>query len=285
MTLYCTLADAKVEAKATTTNDDAKLRREIYRVSKRIDAEMGSPRRPFFAPYTEQRRYLVSGSRVDSYNNTFLMNDPILSLTAVTRAGETITSTTALYQPDNRVADSLRITNFASSWYDCGSSTDVPPYFVLVTGIWGWHEDYANAYDAVDVVADAGGITSSGTSITVADADGADLDGFTPRFSPGNLIKIGTELMDVTAVNTTTNVLTVRRAVNGTTAAAHALNAAISVYRVDERIRHVTARQSAFLYARLGAFQTQSADGLSTITYPEDLLSELKGVLREFQYA
>src|SRR3990167_8873140 len=96
MTNYCTLNDAKIEAKATTSTDDNKLWANIGRVSRRIDALMGTPRRPYFAPYTEQRRYLINGSRVDSFNNTFWMGDPILSVSAVIRNGETITSNVAL---------------------------------------------------------------------------------------------------------------------------------------------------------------------------------------------
>lgn len=285
MTNYCTLDDAKNELKAQTTVDDAKLRNYIGIVSKRIDSTMGSRRRPFFAPYTEQRRYLLTTQRVDSFNNTFWMDDFILALSSVVRGGETITANVEIYTADNRLADSLRITNWTTGWYDScdGTTSDRPPSFVLVTGIWGWHEDYDNAYDAVDTL--AANALIGATSITVVDADAADLDGFTPRFSPGNLIKINDELMDITAVNTTTNVVTVHRARNGTTATAHTSGDSVSTYQVDERIRRIATRQSALLYARKGAFQVETLDGVGSISYPQDLLAELKATLQDFQYA
>jgi hypothetical protein len=283
--MYCTLQDAKNEIKADKTVDDNKVLTYIRQVSNRIDSTMGSRRRPFFAPYTETRRRNISAYRIDSYNNTFYLGYHILSFSAVVRGGETITSNCELYAPDNLIATRLRITNQATTWYkDCSSTCDYPPTVVQVTGEWGWHEDYDNAFDSVDTVQDAGGINASVTSITVADADGVNLDNETPRFSAGNLIKIGSELMDVVATNTTTNVLTVRRARNGTTAAAHALNAAISVYSVDEVVNRVAARQAALLYARKGAFQVEAVDGVGVVSYPQDLLTELRAVLTEFQY-
>jgi hypothetical protein len=285
MTNYCTLSDAREEMNANTTIEDSQLRRNIAQVSKRIDAVMGSPRRPYFAPYTEQRRYTISDYRVDSWNNTFWMDDHILSVSNVLRNGEDITSNAEIYSADERVADSLRITNRTTSWYsNCNGSSDYPPYVVLVTGVWGWHEDYDNAFDSVDTIQDVGGISASDTTITVTDVDGENLDGFTPRLSPGNLIKIESELMDVLETDTTLDTITVRRARNGTTAAIHANGTAIEVYMVDERVRRIAARQAALLHARVGAFQVETLDGVGVVTYPQDLLTELKNSLTEFQY-
>jgi hypothetical protein len=287
MTRYCTLADARAELKTTSTSttDDAQLERYIRQVSKRIDSTMGYQRWPFFAPTIDTRTYPVNMGRVDSQYNTFRMDHFILALTAVTRGGETVTSSVELFTDRNAVARHLRLTNWTASWYDCGAcGDDQPPYWVAVTGVWGWHEDYDNAWDKVDDVADIAGINATDTTVTVADADGADLDGFTPRFSAGNLIQIGSEWLEVLAVDTDHDTLTVRRGVNGSTAAAHALGADISVYRVDERIRRVAIRQSSMLYARRGSYQVETLDGVGVVSYPQDLLNELKGVLTEFQY-
>lgn len=280
MTNYTTLARAKAEIKATGTVDDAIVRRNIATVSKRIDAVMGSPRRPFFAPYTEQRDFLITLDRVDSVYNTFLLKDHILSMTAVLKQSTAVTSYAEIYSYGEEVATMLRLTNTSTNWYP---TNDTAAPKIYVTGVWGWNLDYSNAFDSVDTVQD-NPLSSSATSITVTDADGADLDGFTPRFSPGNLIRIESELLDVTGVNTTTNVLTVRRGVNGTTAAAHVKTTAIEVYRVDERIDRITARQAALLYVRRGAFQVETLDGVGVVTYPQDLLTELRNSLTEFVY-
>jgi hypothetical protein len=282
MTNYCTLDDAKRELKAETALDDAKLRRFIQQVSARIDSTMNLPKkRPYFAPYIEQRTFPLTTDRISTAFNTFLLRMPILDVTAVVKQTTALTSATELYTLDNEVATMLWLSNSAYDWYPTQSTLKQQLY---VTGIWGYHDDYDNAWESVDTVQDVGGINASVTSITVADADGADLDGFTPRFSPGHMLQIGTEWLDVTAVNTTTNVLTVRRGVNGSTAAAHTNGAAIATFRVDERIRRVTARQAALLYTRMGAFQVETLDGVGIITYPQDLLTELLNVLTEFSY-
>jgi hypothetical protein len=88
----------------------------------------------------------------------------------------------------------------------------------------------------------------------------------------------------VTAVNTTTNVLTIRRGVNGSTPAAHVATTAINVWQVEEPVKRACIRQSAMMYARRGAFQVEVLDGIGVVTYPQDLLVELKNVLTEFMY-
>lgn len=276
---YCTLAQAKTELNASNTVDDNKLRRNIETVSRRIDNLLGYPRRPYFAPYIEQRGFTISNDRVSTLAGTFWLRDPLLAFSAVLRQTTSVTSLVELYNSGNGVADSLRFTSSSYSWYP--TDNDLVRK-VFVTGTWGWHSDYANAWEAVDAL--AAGINASVTSITVADADGADLDGFTPRFSPGNLIQIGSEWMMVNAVNTTTNALTVRRGVNGSTAASHLISAAVSTYHVDDRISRITARQAALLYARIGAFQVETLDGVGVVTYPQDLLMELRATLQDFAY-
>jgi len=282
MTNYTTLDRCKAELKAESTVDDAKLFRYVIQVSQRIDSAMGNVRRPFFAPYIEQRQYPIDTSRIDSWGeNTFDLRQFLLAFTEVLRQTTDITARVELYQWANEVVHMLRLTNCSESWYyNC---TRNEPYKIYVTGTWGYHPDYDNAFDAVDTVQD-NPLSSSATSITVADADGADLWGFTPRFSPGNLIQIEDELVDVVAVNTTTNILTVRRGRNGTTAAAHVQTTPIRVYQVDERIQRIATRQATLLYARRGAYQVETLDGVGVITYPQDLLTELKQTLMEFQY-
>ena len=278
MTDYCTLADARAEIKATGTTDDAIARRAIRVVSRRIDKEMGA-KRSYFAPYLEQRKFRITADRINTWDGVFWLNNHILAFTAVLKGTETVTTSVELYSEDNKVTQGLRFTDNCSTWY----SGEPRPVFVYVTGTWGWHEDWDNAWDAVDKVKDAAGITDSVTTITVDDVDGEDLDDFTPRFSAGNLIRIGTEYIDVLSTDTDANTMTVRRGVNGSTASAHALNDDIYVYRVDDRIRRITARQAAVIYARRGAFQVETLDGVGA-TYPQDLMPELLNTLTGFIY-
>ncbi len=91
-------------------------------------------------------------------------------------------------------------------------------------------------------------LTAAATSLTVNNADGADGNGFTPRFQVGQLIQLESEWCYVAGVNTTTNVLTITRGQNGSTAAAHVKTTAISVYQPMQTIKRATLLAAAYLY-------------------------------------
>jgi hypothetical protein len=73
-------------------------------------------------------------------------------------------------------------------------------------------------------------LSDSATSLTVSDADGADINGLTPRFAVGSLLKIGSEYIVVTAAAVGTDALTIKRGQRGSTAAQHAQSATIYVF-------------------------------------------------------
>ena len=279
MTFYCSLADAKAVMKASTTVDDELLLSIVGQVSQRIDLIMAS-QTPYFQPYTEAREYEVRLDNVDSGRNVFILppGSPLLALTSVLLNGAAVTASA---HPATRSPISMIRRTDGGSWYENG--TDDPPT-VVITGVWGYHRRYAQAWSVVDALA-AAVISTTATTITVADVDGSNPDGFTPRISAGNLIGIDNELLEVTATNTVTNVVSVRRGVNGTTAATHLNAAPVSVWQTDDNVRRVTARQAGLLYARRGAYEQQTITDVGVITYPADLLSELRGVLQGFQFA
>lgn len=140
----------------------------------------------------------------------------------------------------------------------------------IVDGIWGFHDAYAQAFqDSQDTVQDDP-LTAAATSLTVSDADGADAFGVTPRFKAQQLLKIEDEYLYVTVKTTSTNVLTVIRGVNGTTAASHAQNTTIYVYQPMRDIWHSVRRLAAWLYGQKDSpfFETQISPQLGTITIP-----------------
>lgn len=276
---YCTLADAKATMRADSTLDDALLLSLIGQVSARIDLLM-STNTPYFQPYTDALEFEVVAQRVDSGRNAFILppGSPLLALTSVLLNGAAVTASA---HPATRSPISMIRRTDGGSWYENG--TDDPPT-VVITGVWGYHRRYAQAWSVVDALA-AAVISTTATTITVADVDGSNPDGFTPRISAGNLLRIDNELLEVTATNTVTNVVSVRRGVNGTTAATHLNAAPVSVWQTDDNVRRVTARQAGLLYARRGAYEQQTITDVGVITYPADLLSELRGVLQGFQFA
>jgi hypothetical protein len=92
-----------------------------------------------------------------------------------------------------------------------------------VSGIWGWHDDYANAWGQPAGALLVGASDAAATSLTLADASGFDI---------GHLLRVDDEFMVVTAI--TGDALTVRRGQQGTLAASHDAGAAVAMYRPPE---------------------------------------------------
>ena len=147
-----------------------------------------------------------------------------------------------------------------------------------VTGWWGYHEDWSNAWQNSQDTVENDPLSASGTSITVNDADGADLFGNTPRFKVGQLLKIESEYCYVSAVNTSTNALTVIRAVNGTTAAAHVQNTEIYVYRPMREIEQAAIRLAHWLYGlgSIGYMEIIATIGEGGIEIPQSAPADVQ---------
>lgn len=282
---YASLDEAKSEQKANSAVDDAKFMRSIRAASARIDLLMHS-RRPFFMPWIEQREFVVRQGAINSAQGLFYFDDNLLSMSAVGIGSATpvIGTDVDLWTPLASPAHALRLLQTGSNWYDyCTSSSTPQPNRLLITGIWGFHRDYANAWLSVDTL-QAAIVTAGATTLTVEDVDGLDPYNRTPRISVGNLIRIDSEFMEVVAVNTTTNVVTVRRAANGSTAAAHNNGTGVDVWQVEEEIKYATARFAGFLYARQGAYESFNVNDLGAVQFPSDLLGVVKGVVAAYAY-
>jgi hypothetical protein len=288
MTLYATLDYTKQEMEAYNSTDNQKLLNKIRQVSRRID-RMFMPRRraPVFAPYIETRNtFLMTSDKIDSYLGTFYLGEPLLALTGVGINAETLTvpTTVQLYQGDVSPYLSLQLVNrCCRGWYQysaCSGCDSLP--FVSITGTWGYNVDWSNAW--IDTLQDVpvGGITSSATSFAVTDVDGANDQGYSPAFSVGNLLQIDTEWLEVTGVNTSTNTLTVKRGVNGSTAAAHTAGTAIYTYDVDINIQRAVARQAALEYARQGSYDSAKNTGGASAEFTNDVLAEFSALLSLF---
>lgn len=287
MNRYATLDQAKMEARmkdgfeGADDNALAYLNRALYFVSARIDQETNYT----FWPDIRTEYYDAKGPHILDYRMLELAKMPFLSLTTVTDAlGNTLVAGTDYY-PYPRgetpitmlrlIAGSGRSwTIYSTDWRDA----------IAITGIAGYHEKYGDAWvSSGDSVQDAGGIDSSTTLITVVDVDDEDAYGQTPRFSPGNLIRIGTEFCEVVKTNPSSNTLTVRRGVNGSTAAAHDEATAIDVFQVEPNIQRAALRWVGYLLHRRGAYEQTSFDGVATVTFPPDAPGEVKTILDQYR--
>jgi hypothetical protein len=163
--------------------------------------------------------------------------DDLLSVTSYTWSG------TALDTDDYDMIPNGSFPAEEIAIYD-GVSLAVPTdrtQAVVLTGIWGYHKNPAIMWlNSNDTVQDVAGIT-------VANADGLNLNGV-KRFETLQYIKVDDEFMLITGVNTVTNKLTVKRGVNGTTAAAHGNGDAIYTFTPDDIFTTAVRRRVVFLY-------------------------------------
>lgn len=280
---YASLDEAKSEQKAQSAGDDAKFTRALRAASSRIDLLMHS-RRPFFMPWIEQREFVVSPGAINSYENLFYFSGNLLALDAASHGSTTLVIGTDadIWTPLASPSHALRLLQAGANWYTYCTDT-LQPSRLLITGTWGFHRDYPNAWLAVDTL-QAAIVTAGATTLTVADVDGLDPYNRTPRIGVGNLLRIDSEFMEVVATNTSTQVVTVRRAANGSTATAHNNGTGVDVWQVEEEIKYVTARFAGFLYARQGAYESVNINDLGAVQFPSDLLAVVKGVVADYAY-
>jgi len=280
MTMYCTLDDALRELGQATASatDDARLMIYIRNASARIDALTGWR----FEPFKSTEHIGLGMTAINSAWRTIALPGYAVALNSVTAYNTALTiSTTVRGFPANVTPfKNIQLVSTSSDWYRTYYDSSYDP-FVIVNADWGYHDNYAQAWQAEDTVQDAAGINATVTTVTVADADGTNWRNETPRFSAGQLIKINSEWMRVTDTDTTAETLTVQRGVNGSTAAAHALDDAISVWYPVDDIRRVVARQAALLYKRRGAFEAPNQYGVGS-GYPADLDADLLGVVQVY---
>lgn len=282
---YCSLDDARNEMAATKlTISHDQVMGAIRQVSRRIDLIMGGrSTRPYFAPYIETRTIPINAGTINSRRNTLQLPGglPLLALTAASADGTVITSTAEGYPHGALWYRQVRINSGGDGWYCYVNSCDYPD--ATITGVWGYHSDYANAWMNSGYTLSAD-ITDSATSFTVSNIDGDDPYGFKPVFSRGQLVRFGTgtDYGIITDTNENTNVATMVRGVLGGTGAAQTSGTAIYIWQTEEPIRRITARQASFLLARRGAFESSTFDGVGTVQYPSDLLGELATVLQDY---
>jgi hypothetical protein len=124
----------------------------------------------------------------------------------------------------------------------------IPTRAITVTGIWGWHDDYANAWrPSANTITAA--ITDTTTATVSASAPtGTDGWGMSPAISVGDMIQIDSEWLFVVSI--TGNALTTIRGVQGTTATTHLNGASIQVYAPPSDLSDIAARWASWLFTQ-----------------------------------
>ncbi len=112
-----------------------------------------------------------------------------------------------------------------------------------ITGTWGFHTDYDNAWEDSGSTLGAAVSTTTATQIT--------LDSLTDDLDVGHLIRIDSEWLYVVGpVEATLTAITrtVKRGVNGSTAATHLSGSTVYVYRPESRIELATRMLVAAMF-------------------------------------
>ncbi len=249
MYMFATLDQLRTRLGLTTidTADDQRLIGVLQASAAQIERATG--RR--FCPRQKAIQHNYSSSL------ELLLDDDLLELTSLINGdGSLMNLTDVIPVPDEAPYSYLRLTGSSAFTWNMS-----PLQAVTISGIWGWHDRPTEMWRTSGDTVQNNPFGISAATLTVTDADGADNEGSFPRFQVGHLLKIDSEYLRVTAVNTLTNVLTVLRAANGTTAASHTLNTPIYTYQPPAEVNDLAQRWASWLYkeAESVAFAVPSA--------------------------
>lgn len=206
------------------------LKRLLFDVSSAIHNQLGRT----FIPYQESVSYYSDYTNTEFWYDRkaqvykLNLDEDCLSVTSVSVDDVALTVSSGYRLGNaNRTPNNTLILASVPSLSTFESSIDI-------VGIWGYHENYSNAWSSIGTL--QAGITDSATSF-VATA------GTVASFETYSYLKIDNEFLFVTSVDTDTPyTITVERGVNGTTAASHLIAATISAYQQMPNVAQETRR-------------------------------------------
>ena len=281
--------------RATTTDYDEVIYRLLNMVSRAIDRWCG---REFF-PRAATRYYNGSGLPV-------LDIDDLISVTSISMSEDDGSTYTALESTDyilvrgGHLDPEHPFSHINAQWNynhpgsyrailmdENGNYSEwsTGQKSVKLIGVFGYADDRDAAWeDSQDTVEDDP-FGTSGTTMTVNDADGVDSWGFTPRFQVGQLARVGSEYFEVTSTDTSTNVLTVLPARNGSTAASHAQNAQIDLWRPPDPVKQACIIQAVRQTERgfQGFADARATPEIGQLFFMESLDPEVKALLDPYK--
>src|SRR5262245_40121887 len=275
---YATLAQIRTRQGIGSgdTADDARLLAKLRAATAEIEAKTAR----VFQPLKETRLHDYEDSQC------LRLRGELLSLTSMNDGAGTVDSTAIILLGDYETTYGPYYALEVDGAKAFLSYLTTKTRAISVVGIWGWHDDYANAWHDTTITVAGGGINSSVTSITTGGnpTTATHSWGQTPAISAGHLIQIASEGMYVIATNATT--LTVIRAANGTTAASHNATTPISVYEPPRDIQDICARWAAWLYKQDDVpFGTSVIFEMGRTITPAALPADLAGALDPYQKA
>lgn len=117
---------------------------------------------------------------------------------------------------------------------------------IAVSGVWGWHDDWAGAWRASGCVLTAVADPAD-AELAVSDIDAVWADGVTPRLQIGALLRVGGEFLRLMGIDALAERLTVERGAGNTTPEAHDVGAPIAIYQPPRLVTALVLRRAAWL--------------------------------------
>ncbi len=191
------------------------------------EAERFANRR--FTPHYATRSHAASGTEA------LALADDLLEVVSVSDGNNTLL---AGLNPAPDTAPHDRLLRTDGGLFDTG--------LYNVSGVWGWQDGSAGTgwQDIGQTV--SSGVAAGDVLLSVLDADALTTGGAV--FEVGALLRVGAELVTVLAADATLNRLTVSRAAQGSTAAAHSAGTAIHRWQPAPLVSAWVLRRAAALY-------------------------------------
>lgn len=219
---YATLAEYKAyvtsrggQAIPTDPGDDAVLEMFLKAASEHIENE--TARR--FTPYIQTRYFDVPGAdEVDP--RALEVDEDLLEVLSITNGdGVTIPSTEYVLRPRNQSPYIyIRLVDNSTYYWASDGAGDTHDV-IAVSGIWGFHNRYSQAWLLGSTANEAMDLTETDYSV----ASGT-------NFAAGNLIRFDNEFGYISSKNN--NDLTTTRGENGSTAATHLTSINVYIWQV-----------------------------------------------------
>ena len=224
---YGNLADLKTQLEITGTGEDTSLLRSLETASRSLDTYC---KRHFFTK-SETRQFRGAGNRL------FLDAD-LLSATTLTTLKDD-RSTDKTWATTDYELFPLGDTMYPKEWIELADNTTAGSFAsgikrgVQIAGLFGYgNGNSSTPYLSATTLNDAG-FDSSETTFTATAGTTLNI---------GETILIDSEQMYITGIST--HVITVQRAMNGTTGASHANSSTVYVYKYPQEVENACYLQA-----------------------------------------
>lgn len=218
-----------------------------------------------FVPYLSTRYYPNYGQSFAS--SSLSLDDDLISVSSLTDDGLALSSSDYILYPINESPyHSILLANGVT--FTKGTS----PLGIGVTGLWGYHPVPDLMWEALDSLQSA--LDEDDMTVSVEESE---------NFEVLSYLKVEDEFMQVIAVDTENNTLTVQRGVRGSEAVAHNDDTTVSVYRISEDAQHATNRLASFFYERRDTTANRVRIGDGTYTFNDEVPPEVVNIIGNLQ--